>query len=54
MLDPIGEDEDLVNDIWVNDEAHFHVIGFVNKRNFRYWSQAKLQALHEKPLHSQK
>ena len=54
MLDLIGEDEDLVNDIWVTDEAHFHVSGFVNKRNFRYWSQAKPRALHEKPLHSQK
>jgi len=54
MLDLIGEDEDLVNNIWMSDEAHFHVSGFVNKQNFRYWSQANPRALHEKPLHSQK
>jgi len=54
MLDLIGEDDDLVNNIWVSDEAHFHVSGFVNKQNFRYWSQANPQALHKKPLHSQK
>ena len=38
----------------MSDEAHFHVSGFVNKQNFHYWSQANPQALHEKPLHSQK
>jgi len=54
MLDLIGEDEDLVKNIWMSDEAHFHVSGFVNKQNFRYWSQANPRALHEKPLHSQK
>jgi len=51
---PNWRDEDLLNDIWVSDEAHFHVSGFVNKQNFRYWSQANCQELHEKPLHSQK
>jgi len=54
MLDLLGEDEDLVNNIWMSDEAHFHVSGFVNKKNFRYWSQTIPRALHEKPLHSQK
>ena len=32
MLDLIGEDEDLVNNIWMRDEAHFHVSGFLNER----------------------
>ena len=54
MLDLIGEGEDLVNNMWMSDEAHFHVRGFVNKQNFRYWSQASPRALHEKPLHSPK
>jgi len=54
MLDPIGEDEDLVNNICVSDEAHFHVSGFVNKQNFRNRSQANPRALHVNPLHSQK
>ena len=54
MLDLIGEDEDLVNGIWMSDETHFHISGFVNKQKFRCWSQANPQAPHEKPLHSQK
>jgi len=54
MLYLIGEDEDLVNNIWVSDEAHFHVSGFVNKQNFRYRSHSNARALHEKPLHSPK
>jgi len=54
MLDLIGENEDLVNNIWMSDEAHFHLSGFVNKQNFCCWSQANPRALHEKPLHSQK
>jgi len=54
MLDLISEDEDLVKNIWMSDKTHFHVSGFVNKQNFRYWSQANPRAFHEKPLHSQK
>jgi len=54
MLDLIGEYEDLVNNMWMSDEAHFHVSGFANKKNFRYWSQANPRALHEKLLHSPK
>ena len=53
MLDLIGEDEDLVNNIWMSDEAHFQISGFVNKQNLRFWSQANPRALHEKLLHSQ-
>jgi len=37
MLNLIGEDEDIVNNIWMSDEAHFHLSGFVNKQNLRYW-----------------
>ena len=54
MLDLSAEDEDLVKNIRMSDEAHFHASGFVNKQNFHYWSQANPRALHEKPLHSQK
>ena len=42
MLDLIGEDEDRVNDIWMSEEAHFHVSGFVNKQNFCHWSRLTL------------
>jgi hypothetical protein len=33
----------------LSEEAHFYLSGFVNKQNFRYWSQANPWTLHEKP-----
>jgi len=38
----------------MSDEAHFHFTGFVNKKNFRYWSATNPPELHERPLHSSK
>ena len=38
----------------MNDEAHFHLSGVVNKQNFRYLSATNPIELHERPLHSSK
>jgi len=38
----------------MSDEAHFHLSGFVNKQNFRYWSATNPIELHERPLYSSK
>ncbi|PSN42498.1 hypothetical protein C0J52_09799 [Blattella germanica] len=40
--------------IQISDEAHFHLSGYVNKQNFRYWSQTNPYEMHEVPLHSVK
>lgn len=48
---------DLMDDetiLLMSDEAHFHLDGYVNKQNFRYWSVTNPQELHERPLHSSK
>lgn len=37
-----------------SDEAHFHLSGYVNKQNFRYWAENNPRQLHERPLHSQR
>ena len=37
-----------------SDEAHFHLSGFVNKQNFRYWSDENPQQLVQQPLHSKR
>lgn len=54
MLNVIEQDEDRIHNLWMSDEAHFHLSGFVNKQNFRYWSESNPKNLHEKPLHSPK
>ena len=37
--------------LFTSDEAHFHLNGFVNRQNFRYWAAENPKELHEKPLH---
>lgn len=54
MLQKINEDEEFTNKLWMSDEAHFHLSGFVNKQNFRYWAQENPTELHQRPLHSNK
>lgn len=54
ILDMMNDNAEFVNNIWMSDEAHFHISGFVNKQNFRYWSRENPQRIHEKPLHSEK
>ncbi|GJQ83479.1 hypothetical protein Trydic_g19271 [Trypoxylus dichotomus] len=38
--------------VWLSDEAHFHISGYVNKQNMRYWSGIYPREVHERPLHS--
>jgi hypothetical protein len=48
----LDEDEGLIHNLFMTDEAHFHLSGFVNKQNFHDWSNVNPQQLHQKPLHS--
>lgn len=54
MLILINGNEDRVHNLWMNNEAYFHLSVLVNKQNFRYWVKGNPQHLHEKPLYSQK
>ena len=38
----------------MSDEAHFHLSGYVNKQNCRYWKAEDFKIIHEFPLYSQK
>ncbi|GFY34737.1 hypothetical protein TNCV_844371 [Trichonephila clavipes] len=40
--------------IFLSDEAHFWLNGYVNKQNCRIWSEANPQVYVETPLHPQK
>lgn len=54
MLRMLQDEPDLINKLLMSDEAHFHLSGFVNKQDMRYWSQVNPKKIHEKPLHSPK
>lgn len=49
-----AENPEILNCLLMSDEAHFHLSGYVNKQNFRYWATENPQQLHELPLHSDK
>jgi hypothetical protein len=50
----ILNEEDVINILLMTDEAHFHLLGSVNKQNFRYWAAENPHQLHQLPLHSEK
>jgi hypothetical protein len=54
MLQLLEDDPQLIHNLWISDEAHFHLSGYVNKQNFHYWTAANPQQLHKRPLHSAK
>jgi len=52
MLEIMEENECAI--IIMNDEAHFHLNGSVNKQKFRYWAPQNPHEVHERVLHSPK
>jgi hypothetical protein len=47
------EENDFVQRLITSDEAHFHLSGYVNKQNFRFWGKENPQVLHETPFQCQ-
>lgn len=54
ILNAIQINPHLPNQLLMSDEANFYLSGFVNKQNYRYWSDRNPREVHEKPLHSPK
>ena len=54
MLDLTKRNKEVLNNLIMSDDAHFHLTGLVNKQNCRYWSHRHPRELVQKPLHSSK
>lgn len=51
ILNLNNEVNDFQSKIIMSDEAHFHLSGYVNKQNLRFWGTQNPRVMHEKPLH---
>ena len=54
MLEQQVVDGNFSNKIFFTDEAHFTVVGYVNKQNCNIWESEKPQVIEERPLHPDK
>jgi hypothetical protein len=45
------ENSAVSRSIWLNDEAYFHMNGYVNKRNMRLWTSEHSHNKKASPLH---
>src|SRR5258705_13919341 len=41
----------FLNNLIMSDEAHFHLNGYVNKQNCRFYGTQNPRALHQRQLH---
>lgn len=51
ILNHHQEEDDFSSKIIMSDEAHFHLSGYVNKQNLRFWGTENPRVTHEEPLH---
>ena len=54
LLEMINSEPDFLNNFIMSDKAHFHLSGYVNRQNFRYWASTNPNQIHERSLHSAK
>ena len=54
IMTNINEDTEFLDKLWMSDKAHFHLTGYMNKQNYRYWADSIPKEVHERPLHSSK
>lgn len=54
FLEMERNDTNFHRDIIFSDEAHFHMNGYVNKQNCRYWGLDNPQQIEEREMHPQR
>ena len=47
----VAENPDFIHQLIMSDEAHFHLNGYVNKQNMRFWDAENPRIIEEKELH---
>lgn len=52
VLNLVDQNENFLSNLMMTDEAHFHLNGFVNKQNNRFWGSQNPKNLHQKSLHA--
>jgi hypothetical protein len=50
----IDTNAEILHHLILSDKAHFHLNGYANKQNFRYWAEENPRLLHQTPGHSEK
>jgi hypothetical protein len=50
----LGVNDRVLDVLILSREVQFHLFIYVNKHNFRYWSDNNLMQIYNKPLHSLK
>jgi Helix-turn-helix domain (DUF4817) len=45
------DENDFSSKLIMSDEAHFHLSGYVNRQNYRFWGTENPRVIHEEPLH---
>jgi len=54
LVNVMDNDETFLNKTFFSDEAWFHLSGYINSQNARYWSSQNPHLIHERPLQPQK
>lgn len=54
QINVLGENPELLGNLFFSDEAHFYLNGEVNRWNFRLWSDENPHWFTEDPLHPEK
>jgi hypothetical protein len=54
LTEVLHHDDEFLDRCFFSDEAWFHLSGYVNTQNCRFWSGDNPHLIHESPLHAQK
>ncbi len=51
LLELADQHHAFITNLMMTDEAHFHLSGFVNKQNCRFWASENSRVIYPRPLH---